>query len=766
MSETLLAVLLVTSSAKGSNLVYQWPRSPKPQARLSRPLPSHDVTCAQGDNPWRAANAPDIPTEDGQPCPGYDPEDEEDYIWKRPHTLRSRSMSFSKSRSVPASRRASPSKGPDDAYPLDTSGDYYEEDEYESVLGYSLEILAGMLCPTRSMCHQKFELVVDDLAFIGHPVCADADGGWRFNEKAKQPARGRGTKKTDTPQMEEKALEPNCTESELQTFHFVLVLDLPDPSSSASGNISKYFDTIYEQVAFTVTAVLYQEQVLHNFVDTESEKLSAFKEDYLKRGKPFEEYITDALKESSLASAMKTLYDAIKDNTVARFTLHDLPLELQLPPYLDSLLHVDEDDDGDIGDQEDEYGMPNAWGPDVSFAWRLPALTPWKALLKLDEDELAYELYMKVKAPQLPEEDRDLAEQLVRFLEMASATIPLADMASLLDWDLESQVYPIVRWLVLHRRAKLIDVVHPVLKTIFSVPQKLPAKILEELTPEFDRTFSQLNVPTLPKLLSTISTSTHSKGANHFYATVVGAKDLIGLYSDVVVWLLKRDLLITLHLHIRIVATEELKERVRTHWEEARARRRRARARAQGIIHDEHDILGTTGLDDENADVEGFTLETASESSPVQNWLSMSPKSARRQSRRISGSEKKGGSRGSLSVHRRRFEEKDDVEEDELTSSGEEEVRWENWTRPEYNNYYASVITDPARATPLERRWLAAMSEGKDPDIVRRFEKINQYFDGKCTDDEILFRAEISRKQLREVLHHYEEYLLTFLHPS
>lgn len=44
--------------------------------------------------------------------------------------------------------------------------------------------------------------------------------------------------------------------------------------------------------------------------------------------------------------------------------------------------------------------------------------------------------------------------------------------------------------------------------------------------------------------------------------------------------------------------------------------------------------------------------------------------------------------------------------------------------------------------------------------------RINQYFDGKKSDDEILFRAEITRKQLREVLHHYEEYLQTFLHPS
>jgi hypothetical protein len=46
-------------------------------------------------------------------------------------------------------------------------------------------------------------------------------------------------------------------------------------------------------------------------------------------------------------------------------------------------------------------------------------------------------------------------------------------MASTLDWDLESQIYPIVRWLVLHRRAKVVDAVHPALKTIFTLSPQL-----------------------------------------------------------------------------------------------------------------------------------------------------------------------------------------------------------------------------------------------------------------------------------------------------
>lgn len=44
-------------------------------------------------------------------------------------------------------------------------------------------------------------------------------------------------------------------------------------------------------------------------------------------------------------------------------------------------------------------------------------------------------------------------------------------------------------------------------------------------------------------------------------------------------------------------------------------------------------------------------------------------------------------------------------------------------------------------------------------------ERINQWFDGRRTDDEILFRAEISRKELREILHYYEEYVSGFRPP-
>ncbi|KAI0787437.1 nitrogen permease regulator of amino acid transport activity 3-domain-containing protein [Fomes fomentarius] len=884
MSQTVLCILLVTSSAKGSNLVYHWPPSPHPIPRLARPLPTNDFPGSFADNPWRAANSPDNPAEqpqwDASPSAAqetdYDDDDDDlaGYYWQRPSGgRRHRSVSFTHHHqhhhhppSHPTSRRASPSKdgkglGADDASHLGVgvgvgggigeggSGESGDGDEYDTLLGYSGEFLAQILCPNSSMCHQKFELVVDDLAFIGHPVCADADGGWRFRQTAKADeegaktaaVRGRGSKKaqsntqsqsqspsdvsgdegrngtdtleTETERMTDRAGEQRgggrgegralpvlqTGDSGIKTFHFVVVLDLPDPSSSASGNIAKYFDTVYQQIAFNVTAVLYQEQVLHQYVEAECDKLGLLKEEYANKGERYDDFMFKAVEISSLAAAMQALYQSIERNDIARITLHDLSLEIQLPPYLDSLLYADEDVEPEE-EVDDHDGEPNPWGPEMSFAWRLPALTPWKALLRLnhssanasDDDEQGYDLEMQLQAAQINPEERDLAEQLLRFLDLASVTLSLAEMASLLDWHLESQVYPAVRWLVLHRRAKIVDVVHPSLKTVFSVPQKFSSP-LAALSAEFADRFSEAGgVPPLPKLLALISTATqtHKQSTNqHFYATVVHSKELIPLYSDVVLWMLRRDLLIRLHLRIRIIATEALKKRVRQRWEE-HAMRKRSRSRARkigrgrerGATTDSFDRgrgrrgdvdvdMGMHGAADMDDKAGGPVLETVSESSPVEYWVSLSPKTARKQARSQRALDDDGGDvtrdeKGKGEGEDGRGREKGEEVDEELFSSSADEAKWEEYYQNGGNDNIASMISDPARATPLERRWLAGMSEGRDPHIVRRFERIHQYFDGKCSDDEILYRAEISRKQLREVLHHYEEYLQTFLHPS
>ncbi|KAI0067195.1 hypothetical protein BV25DRAFT_1819496 [Artomyces pyxidatus] len=770
MAETLLAIVLVTSSAKGGGLVCRWPPSPQSSPRLARPRPDVASEPAQFDNPWRASHSTDGLQENAS---ARREQDDWEYIWQRPNKFRDRSVSFSHSTSHSHSHsapsgRTSPTK--DGAYEFDdTPDDTPLQDDFDDFFGYSSEFLASLLCPKRSLCHQKFELAVDDLCFIGHPVCAESDGMWRFKpEKAKADIRGRGSKKRRTSgedvdmaasiDLEGQSQSPMMSpvpaqkSSWLQTFHVVFVHDLPDPSSSASGNLQKYFDVIYQQVAFTLTAVLFQEQVLSNFVEMECDTLGALKDDFASKGSSFEAYMQQALVVSSIAPAIKILYESIKSRSLAHLTIHNLPLELQLPPYLDSLLHSEGDSDfADLAFNGDEPGVDgNPWGQELGFAWRLPSLEPWKSLLLLGgpEGKEWMDVYASIRGSNVRDEDKMLAEQLIKFLEMADVTLSLVDMASLLDWDLESQVFPIVRWLVHHRRAKIVDIVHRGLKTVFTLPLKFEAP-LKQLEVEFRQAFPDTSVPSLPQLLSTISSSS----SNHFYATVVKSKDLVPLYRDVVLWMLQRDLLVTLHLRIRIVVPAELK---------AKVPRRKIRWKEDG----KSDVFQTRGRKKREASEDEQDLERELDNlfeSP--RWFPLSPKGARERAQRGSTS----SSRSQVSeiieppILEEGIELDEEIEEkDAEETTGEEEEEGGH----EEDERSSSMISDPGRATYRERQWLQAMSEGKDHTVARRFEQINQYFDGKCTDNEILFRAEISRKQLREVLHHYDEFLQTFLHPS
>ncbi|KZO89667.1 hypothetical protein CALVIDRAFT_491526, partial [Calocera viscosa TUFC12733] len=53
------------------------------------------------------------------------------------------------------------------------------KDDYQTVFDFDdASTFAEILAPARELCYQKFKLIVDDLAFVGHPVCVARDGVW------------------------------------------------------------------------------------------------------------------------------------------------------------------------------------------------------------------------------------------------------------------------------------------------------------------------------------------------------------------------------------------------------------------------------------------------------------------------------------------------------------------------------------------------------------------------------------------------------------
>ncbi|KAF8577795.1 hypothetical protein K439DRAFT_1664082 [Ramaria rubella] len=593
----------------------------------------------------------------------------------------------------------------------------------------------------------------------------------------------------------------------LQLFHVVFVLDLPDPSSSASGNLNKYFDAIYQSVAFSLTAVLFNEQVLHNYVEHEWDLLVKLKEDCVSNGEPVEDYFAQCLKQSSLARAIEHIYTSIRSNSLARLTLNNISLDLQLPPFLDYLLRANPSDpsgssslilsrDGYGYEEEDtdERGDVDyaSWGPELSFGWRLPALTPWKSLLLLDmdraEDKGKADLLQNLNRPGLTKDERDIAEGFSRFLDSASVFVSLNDMATLLDWDLHKQVFPTVRYLVQRRRAKVVDLVRSSLKSIFTLSPHIETPI-SVLTADFMEAFPTL-LP-LPVIFSRLSSS-----PDNFFETVVRSKEQIHVYKGVVIWLLKRDLLIMLHMRFRLIATPVLKqlvasirqekrnacERQRAHLcRSGRGRRRKSSAEDSSMspsMGRSRSFLRSAALPErdeeavEDESEEDVPFSPTSLSSSRRN-RDAAPRSFRSPQLLDRGYEPWGPAAVLAAEHRRRrFSDTSpasgfgmrslrDQERNELGDGDMSGAESESESDPEDPDDLeaSSLISNPERATPRERRWLRAMAIGKNPVVAKRFELIHKYFDGKMTVDEILYKAEISRKQLREVLHHFTEHV-------
>lgn len=125
-----------------------------------------------------------------------------------------------------------------------------------------------------------------------------------------------------------------------------------------------------------------------------------------------------------MATTIKDLYEAIKTSRIARLRINNFPLELQLPPHLDTLLHNEDETEINYFNPSEEDDFPG-WGAEMSFGWHLPPLAPWKTLLLLDEPMRGEDgdALLDLKGPFPSAEDRCIAEGLVKFLETVTVTL-------------------------------------------------------------------------------------------------------------------------------------------------------------------------------------------------------------------------------------------------------------------------------------------------------------------------------------------------------
>ena len=137
---------------------------------------------------------------------------------------------------------------------------------------------------------------------------------------------------------------------------------------------------------------------------------------------------------------------------------------------------------------------------------------------------------------------------------MLTIIFRFADAAALLDWDLEAEVLPFARFMVYLKKAKVSSVVHPKLLGIYAPPATLTTP-LDVLAKQFESTFP----PTTPSFYTILAAVSSCQQAFSYF---VPSLDHVPLWREVLLFFLKNDALVMLHLHFRIIVTGDIKQSV------------------------------------------------------------------------------------------------------------------------------------------------------------------------------------------------------------
>ncbi|KAL7421353.1 Nitrogen permease regulator 3 [Cryptotrichosporon argae] len=253
----------------------------------------------------------------------------------------------------------------------------FAEDEYHHALGFSLDFLSDLLTPPRAACNRMFEVCVDELVFVGHPVTIGKDGwalpadededgdgdadGRRRGRRGRETREGSGRErerelKTVLEHRREvsgssgsKSLgtssgtgassgagasstgTPTRTDDEpplLTGFHLVLVFDKPDPQTAdaaadghANGTVGIY-DEAYYEIAFKWTAAAFALQVRDNWVGREAHQIARVRDQAIADGVPITESVQQSVRESALARSLHALFNEL--HRVRRHGAHSL----------------------------------------------------------------------------------------------------------------------------------------------------------------------------------------------------------------------------------------------------------------------------------------------------------------------------------------------------------------------------------------------------------------------------------------------------------
>lgn len=580
----------------------------------------------------------------------------------------------------------------------------------DPILGIEPTYLCEMLAPPRKMCNSRFDLTVGDGIFVGLPIHRFDDGSWRQSS----PVKRRSARKRAASLDDHTEDGPSLSLFHLVFVMFPVIVEGP-----------RRVEEMFQYVASRVSLVLRYEQHKHQYVTKEAKKILALRES-LKGNSDLEDLL---LLKSELCGAIRDCYLSISQSKIANLKLNEKLRSFQIPvktefhslprpgvPYisgshLSSTVHLVASSGLISVGETTRYGTNNSNGDashssnnendDVGHGTADDSNIMFLALLLLDDPEL---IIQDIKT-----DTNGTLAKFIRETRPTESLVHVSQRMSGLGLD-RGQVRSFAFHLIYWRRARMIQPLSTRATYIVS-PMAPIASRLGQDSHAFKSAFPTF--PSLPQFLKLLS-SMNAKPQR--FATIIPSKDHRDGYIEALAWLVRRGYVTQLLTFVRLKISRKIQLKVDEDLENDLQIKRKPSRRAL------KKVPGTDNTSKSN---------TTTDSTPITLALAL-----------------QGG--GGLSP-----DTKDSLK---MASAGH---------LVKFDEESNTVLLDPGKATTLERKWINKLIQTEcnlSPEMTSVFYKLLNYFDGNTSFELLLLKENVSRPDLRALLHALDGHILSVKH--
>lgn len=422
---------------------------------------------------------------------------------------------------------ANPKNGASAAGLEELNQDKNNDHATRTIFGHSEESLEKMLSPGRWCDQKKFEVCLNGLTFLGHPVYAPENGRWSEDDETQSSNRPNSTvakprygdyhmylapgssatspAESSTPQEGTQHDFEHIPASFCSQAGLALGTSMDTASSNSGGggdamtmyhivfvmqsSSPQHAKAMYSDVAKPLSKALQFCQKQNDYVAVEARRLLVLKAEAKQQRSSLQDLYAKMIESSEIAWSLKEIFDRISAREVAGIRLAGMEMSLSL------------------GD--------SARDPDDNIN-----VEPLSALLLLESKE---SLLLKLSHPD--------AAPLAHFLREHTPTKSLQKHASNIGMPINDVLF-LGRHLLKWRKARVVSPLHP--RNTYVVSPDAELGQLPSLAESYSNAFPTL--PSLPNMLKVLS------GKPIRYGLLIPSRDHRSAYMDILTFLVRHGL--------------------------------------------------------------------------------------------------------------------------------------------------------------------------------------------------------------------------------